>query len=228
VAILTIYPEGSSNTDSSNNTNSNSSSLINPYPVPVGSDKSQENNGVISSQNMPLGVIVGSVFGIIFGGLFLFCVLFGINQLRERKQDNACELRAKKLRLGPTSTEAVTLMRGQEDSGGSSQTGRGSMDTNEQGEMERGGILVRDGSELAATGSGRGWIRFADQRRPSSLPVLPEIQDYSSAPLMQEWNSPSSVHPPKHHFGERSHSPTVPSPLRTNPVTGRESPGGWI
>ena len=235
VAIITIYPQGSSNDETSNNAIQNNGGVIDPYPSPArnpfnsssDSDQSQAYNGVTSSQNVPLGVIVGSVFAIIFGGLLLFCVLFGINKLRERKQDSESERRARRLRSESTSTEAFILLRGQEANGSSTRTGRGSMDTNEQGELERGGILVRDGGE-SATGSGRGLIRFANQRRPSSVPVLPENNDHSNTPLMQEWNSPSSVHPPRHHPLERSHSPTVPSPLRTNPVTGRDSPAGWI
>ena len=230
VAVITITPESSPNDFNTN------LGVIDPYPSPArspfnsGSDSEQSrgSNGVVSSRPVPLGVIIGSVFGILFGGLALFCVLFGINKLRQRKQDNECELRARRLRMGggTGSSSTVMLVRGPEASG-SSQTAPGSIHTNDHGELDRGGILVREGADSPA-GSGRGWIRFANQRRPSSssLPVLPEIKDHSETPLlMQEWNSPSSVHPPKPQFMERGHSPTVPSPLRTHRVT---PSGGWI
>ena len=128
--------------------------------------------------------------------------------------------------MGMGSTSTLMLVRGQEPSG-SSASAAGSIHTNEHGEYDRAGILVRDGQEAPA-GSGRGWIRFANQRRPSSVPVHPEGNDPTSTPLMQEYSSQSSSHPSRHHLVERSHSPTVPSPLRTNPVTGRDSPSGWI
>ena len=231
VAVITITPESSPNDP--NTTNTINGGVIDPYPTPArnpynsgtDSDQSRNANGVVSSQNVPLAVIVGSVFGIVFGGLALFCVLFGINKLRQRKQDSMREQRSRRLRMsgGTGSSSTIMLARGPEASG-YSQTGPGSIHTNEHGD---GGILVRETSD-SPTGSGRGWIRFANQRRPSSVPVLPEVKDHSNTPLMQEWNSPSSVHPPKPQFMERDHSPTVPSPLRTNRVTGRDSPSGWI
>lgn len=219
VTTITIIPEANRvNSIDSNNT------TIDPYPYPVWSNQSAPPPESNINQGVPLAVIVGSVFGIIFGGLALFCLLFGINRLRERKQDNECSRRAQRLRNGPGSSSTVVLAGNQEGSGGSSQTGQGGMGANEQG--ERGGILITEGCDSSA-GSGR-WIRFAPQRRPSSVPVLPEINDNTSTPLMQDWNPPPNVQPPGHHFAERSYSPTVPSPLRVNPVTGRDSPSGWI
>jgi len=126
---------------------------------------------------------------------------------------------------GMASTSTLMLFRNQEPSGASA---AGSIHTNEYGEFDRTGILVRDGQEPPVA-SGRGGIRFANQRRPSSVPDPSEGDDHAGTPLMQEEGSdPSGAHPPRHHYVERSHSPTVPSPLRTNPVTGRDSPSGWI
>ena len=232
VAVITIIPENSPN--DSDTVSTNNGGVIDPYPSPArspynsgtDSDQSRDANGVVSSQNVPLGVIVGSVFGIIFGGLALFCVLFGINKLHQRKQNSERERRARQLRMGAGTGSSSTIMlaRGPEASG-SSQTGPGSIHTNEHGEFDRGGILVREANGSPA-GSGRGWIRFANQRRPSSSVPVPEVNDHSNTPLMQEWNSASSAHPPKPQFME--HSPSVPSPLRTNRVTGRDSPSAWI
>ena len=209
VAIITIYPDGSSG----------GANPSDPSPTRLGSS-----NPGTSSGNVSLGVIIGTVFGIIFGGLALFCVLFGIKKLRQRKRDNESEQRARRQRMGMgmASTSTVMLVRGQEPGGNSAAW---SLHTNEHGEYDRTGILVRDGQEVNA---GSGSIRFANQRRPSSVPVPPEGNDPSSAPLMQEYSSPSNAHPPRYLGMERSHSPTVPSPLRTNPVTGRDSPSGWI
>lgn len=211
VAVITIYPDGSKDG-------------ANPSPT---ASRDSSNVGAPSSGNVSLGVIVGTVFGIIFGGLALFCVLFGINKLRQRKQDNESEQRARRLRMGMgmgmASTSTDMLVRGQEPGGGSAAW---SIHTNEHGEYDRTGILVRDGQDATA---GSGSIRFANQRRPSSAPVPSEGNDPSSAPLMQEYNSPSNAHQPRYHVMESSHSPTVPSPLRTNPVTGRrDSPSRWI
>ena len=218
-AVITISPESSSYDSNSIGPDGNPLPMRDPFDSTTDSDKSRQSFGAASS-GVPLGMIVGSVFGIIFGGLALFCVLFGINKLRQRKQDHECEQRAQRLRMGTGSSSTVQLVHGQEPSGGSA---AGSIHTNEQSELHGAGTRVHEPS------AGYGRIRFANQRRPSSVPVSPaEGNDPSSTPLMQEYNSPSSAHPPKHHFSERSHSPTVPSPLRTNPVTGRDSPSGWI
>jgi hypothetical protein len=226
VAVITIRPTSLSNDNSSIQAlDPNAQPVRDPFNSTTDSDQSRENNGV-TSKGVPTGVIVGSVLGVIFGGLALFGLLFGINKLRERRKENKSEMRTRQLRLGTGSSSMMNLVRDPDASGSSRQTGQASINTGEHGEIDREGLLFRDGGD-SASGSGRGWIRFANQRRPSSLPVPPENKDNSSTPLMQEWEPPLSTPIPQSYYTEFNYSPTVPSPLRTNPVTGGDSPARY-